>query len=162
MLYDLSLHMGYTYDTPAHGARHIIRVLPLSIPGRQRLVAGSIDVSPTPEERVAFDDFFHQSATSVHLRAPHEKLDIRMQARVMVEAPALTADFSPELYRLPQEACRCLVARFPVAAPFHWRKPEDWNGRGDIRLCPGVAETRNDHSRNRALSVQTHPQGFHL
>ena len=103
MLYDLSLHMGYTYDTPAHGARHIIRVLPLSIPGRQRLVAGSIDVSPTPEERVTFDDLFHQSATSVHLRAPHEKLDIRMQARVMVETPALTADFSPELYRLPQE-----------------------------------------------------------
>ena len=51
MLYDLSLHMGYTYDTPAHGARHIIRILPLSIPGRQRLVAGSIDVLPTPEER---------------------------------------------------------------------------------------------------------------
>ncbi len=42
MLYDLSLHMGYTYDTPAHGARHIIRVLPLSIPGRQRLVAGRL------------------------------------------------------------------------------------------------------------------------
>lgn len=101
MLYDLSLHMGYTYDTLAHGARHIIRVLPLSIPGRQRLVAGSIDVSPVPEERATFEDFFHQSATSVHLRAPHEKLDIRMQARVMVEAPALTADFSPEL-----SACR--------------------------------------------------------
>ncbi len=103
MLYDLSLHMGYTYDTLAHGARHIIRVLPLSIPGRQRLVAGSIDVSPVPEERATFEDFFHQSATSVHLRAPHEKLDIRMQARVMVEAPALTADFSPELSRLPQD-----------------------------------------------------------
>lgn len=106
MLYDLSLHMGYTYDTPAHGARHIIRVLPLSIPGRQRLVAGSIDVSPTPEERVGFEDFFHQSATSVHLRAPHEKLDIRMQARVMVEAPALTADFSPEL-----SACHASLPR---------------------------------------------------
>lgn len=103
MLYDLSLHMGYSYDTPAHGARHIIRVLPLSIPGRQRFIAGTIDVSPVPEERAVFEDFFHQSATSVHLRAPHEKLDIRMQARVMVEAPALTADFSPELSRLPQD-----------------------------------------------------------
>ena len=51
MLYDLSLHMGYTYDTPAHGARHIIRILPLSIPGRQRLVAGSLDGLPVPEER---------------------------------------------------------------------------------------------------------------
>ena len=26
MLYDLSLHMGYTYDIPASGARHILRV----------------------------------------------------------------------------------------------------------------------------------------
>ncbi len=31
MLYDISLHMGYLYDTPASGARHILRLLPLSI-----------------------------------------------------------------------------------------------------------------------------------
>ena len=103
MLYDLNLHMGYLYDTLASGARHIIRVMPLSIPGRQRLIAGSLSVSPTPEERTAFNDFFEQSATSVFLRAPHDKLDIRMQARVSVDSASLPADFSPTLSRLPRE-----------------------------------------------------------
>lgn len=103
MLYDLSLHMGYLYDTLATGARHIIRIMPLSIPGRQRLIAGALDVTPSPEERTIFNDFFQQTATSVYLRAPHDKLDIRMQARVMVEAPSITADFSPQLSRLADE-----------------------------------------------------------
>ncbi len=103
MLYDLSLHMGYTYDVPASGARHVIRLLPLSLPDRQRLIAGSITVGPNADERTTFIDFFGQQATSVLLRAPHEKLDIRMQARVMVEASSMTADLSPQLDTLGQE-----------------------------------------------------------
>ena len=103
MLYDLSLHMGYVYDVPASGARHVIRVLPLSLPDRQRLVAGAVTVTPTAEERTAFLDFFGQQATAVLVRAPHERLDIRMQARVMVEPPAITADLSPEIGKLKDE-----------------------------------------------------------
>jgi transglutaminase-like putative cysteine protease len=103
MLYDLSLHMGYTYDVPASGARHVIRLLPLSLPDRQRLIAGSVTVGPNAEERTTFIDFFGQQATSVLLRAPHERLDIRMQARVMVEASSMTADLSPQLEALADE-----------------------------------------------------------
>lgn len=103
MLYDLSLHMGYIYDTPASGARHIMRVLPLSLTDRQRLIAGSITVSPSPDEQSNFTDFFRHPATSFLLRAPHEKLDIRMQARVQVESQPIAADFSPLLSRLPDE-----------------------------------------------------------
>lgn len=103
MLYDLSLHMGYIYDTPASGARHIMRVLPLSLADRQRLIAGSITVSPSPDEQSNFTDFFRHPATSFLLRAPHEKLDIRMQARVQVESQPIEADFSPLLSRLPDE-----------------------------------------------------------
>ncbi|MGK9055428.1 transglutaminase family protein [Neorhizobium petrolearium] len=103
MLYDLSLHMGYAYDVPASGARHVIRVLPLSLPDRQRLIAGSVTVTPHADEKTTFIDFFGQQATSVLVRAPHERLDIRMQARVMVETPSMTADLSPELDKLGEE-----------------------------------------------------------
>ncbi|MGN7294022.1 transglutaminase family protein [Rhizobium sp. SAFR-030] len=103
MLYDLSLHMGYVYEVPASGARHILRIMPLSISHRQRLVAGSISVSPTPDERTTFVDFFGLQATSVLFRSPHERLDIRMQARVQVDAVPLTADLSPELAKLEHE-----------------------------------------------------------
>lgn len=118
MLYDLSLHMGYLYDTLASGARHIIRIMPLSIPGRQRLIAGALDITPSPEERTVFNDFFQQTATSVYLRAPHDKLDIRMQARVMVEAPSITADFSPQLPRLAEELAA--VWSLDAQSPHHF------------------------------------------
>jgi transglutaminase-like putative cysteine protease len=103
MLYDLSMHMGYVYDQPASIARHVIRVLPLSLPGRQRLIAGTITVTPNAEEKATFIDFFGQQATSILLRAPHERFDIRMQARVMVETPTISADLSPRLEGLRRE-----------------------------------------------------------
>ncbi|WP_440408776.1 transglutaminase family protein [Neorhizobium petrolearium] len=121
MLYDLSLHMGYVYDVPATGARHLIRVLPLSLPDRQRLVAGSLTVMPNAEEKATFIDFFGQQATSVLLRAPHERLDIRMQARVMVEPQLLTADLSPELDALREELTR--LWSVDASSPHHFAAP---------------------------------------
>jgi transglutaminase-like putative cysteine protease len=121
MLYDLSLHMGYIYDTQASGARHIIRVMPLSLPNRQRLIAGSLTITPTPDERTSFNDFFHHPATSIHLRGAHEKLDIRMQARIQVESPALTADLSPELEKLPEELADAWS--LDASSPHHFTGP---------------------------------------
>ncbi|KWV43812.1 transglutaminase [Rhizobium altiplani] len=118
VLYDLSLHMGYIYDTPASGARHIMRLMPLSLPNRQRLVAGSIKVSPTPDEQAHFVDFFEHPATSFMLRAPHEKLDIRMHARVQVESHSIAADFSPVLAKLPNEVAG--VWSLKPDAPHHF------------------------------------------
>lgn len=117
MLYDLSLHMGYVYDVPASGARHVIRVLPLSLPDRQRLIAGAVTVTPNAEEKTSFIDFFGQQATSVFLRAPHERLDIRMHARVSVESPPLTADLSPTLEVLREELAGVLSV--DAASPHH-------------------------------------------
>lgn len=103
MLYDITLKIGYDYDTPASGARHILRVLPLSLPGRQRLIAGSVSVSPEPDETVSLTDFFGNPATSIMFRSPHEALDIRMQARVQVDLPEPVADFSPLVGKLKAE-----------------------------------------------------------
>lgn len=120
MLYDISLHMLYAYDAPASNARHVIRLMPLAIPGRQELIAGSLDFTPSPEERNTFADFFGQPTTSVMLRAPHRRLDIRMQARVSVEARPVTGT-STLLKRLPQE----LAALWSLAAasPHHLAGP---------------------------------------
>jgi transglutaminase-like putative cysteine protease len=118
MLYDLSLHMGYLYDVPASGARHILRLLPLSLPERQRLIAGSLTISPQPEERASFFDFFQHPTTSILLRSAHEKLDIRMQARVQVESQPVTADFSPILKKLPEEIADCWS--LDASSPHHF------------------------------------------
>ncbi|MDQ0321857.1 transglutaminase-like putative cysteine protease [Pararhizobium capsulatum DSM 1112] len=103
MLYDINLTITYTYEVPASGGRHVVRVLPLSLPNRQRLVAGTVSFKPAPEERSDSVDFFANPATSIVFRSAHDKLVIRMQARVQLDIQPLTADFSPPLSDFPAE-----------------------------------------------------------
>lgn len=118
MQYDLSLHMGYRYDVPASGAHHVLRVLPLSLPGRQRLVAGAVTIEPRPEETSSFTDFFGHPAMAIALRSPHQRLDIRMQARVIAEAQPIQADFSPTLDGLADELAA--VWSIDASSPHHF------------------------------------------
>ncbi len=88
MLYDVKLKIAYDYDVPASGARHMVRVLPMSIPGRQRLIAGTVAILPPPEERVDMVDFFGNAVTSVYFRSAHSHSEVNMQARVQVDTQA--------------------------------------------------------------------------
>ena len=128
MLYDINLRITYTYEVPVSGGRHIVRVLPLSLPDRQRLVAGTVTCAPTPEERSDAVDFFANPATTILFRKSHEKLVIRMQARVQLEPQALTADFSPDLQGFPADLAN--VWSLNADSPHHFlgaspRLPED-------------------------------------
>lgn len=118
MLYDISLTITYDYEVPVSGGRHLVRVLPLSIPGRQRLIAGSVTCSPAPDERSDLTDFFANPATAILFRKAHDRLAIRMQARVQLEAADPGVDLSPQLDRLPAE----IAALWSVApdAPHHF------------------------------------------
>ncbi|PYE33470.1 transglutaminase-like putative cysteine protease [Rhizobium sp. PP-F2F-G38] len=103
MLYDISLKITYSYEIPVSGGRHIVRVLPLSLPSRQRLVAGTVTCTPVPEERTDMLDFFQNPSTSILFRKLHDELIIHMKARVQLEAAMPAADFSPDLAAFPAE-----------------------------------------------------------
>ncbi|MEK1925712.1 MAG: transglutaminase family protein [Rhizobium giardinii] len=128
MLYDINLRITYTYEVPVSGGRHVVRVLPVSLQDRQRLVAGTVTCTPTPEERRDSGDFFGHPSTSILFRKQHEKLVIRMQARVQLEPQPLTADFSPDLAAFPAEIGD--VWSLDADSPHHFlgaspRLPED-------------------------------------
>ncbi|EJK79680.1 transglutaminase family protein [Agrobacterium sp. SHOUNA12C] len=150
MLYDLSLHMGYIYDVPASGARHIMRLLPLSLDNRQRLIAGSLKISPHPDEQSNFTDFFQHPTTSILVRNHHEKLDIRMQARVQVESQPVAADFSPVLAKLPDEISDCWTV--DSSSPHHF-----------LGISPRLPETPEiaDYARQWATTNLTVMQIAH-
>lgn len=118
MLYDIALKIGYTYETPASGARHVIRLLPLNLAPDQRLIAGSVTILPLPSERRDFIDFFGNAASSVHFRSNHDRLDISMQARVQVESRRPDADPSPDLVGLAAELAT--IWRMDAASPHHY------------------------------------------
>jgi transglutaminase-like putative cysteine protease len=103
MLYDVSMTIEYEYEVAASGARHVVRVLPLTLGSGQRLIAGTVSFSPGPDERTDFVDFFQNPAAEINFRNPHDRLEIRMQARVLVENLPAQADFSPVVAQLRDE-----------------------------------------------------------
>ena len=112
MLYDVRLELTYDYDATVHGGRHLIRVAPITIPGVQRVVASSLSFDPRPQRESTFTDFFGNSATAITFVDPHDRLDIRLSARVLVEDLQPPADLSP-----PLDALRAEIARYWSVEP---------------------------------------------
>ncbi len=82
MLYDIRLSISYIYAGSAVGGRHLVRVMPLDVPGQQRLIAGLLDITPRPEEWQDGLDFFGNATTSFAFRGAHRSVGFKVQARV--------------------------------------------------------------------------------
>jgi transglutaminase-like putative cysteine protease len=106
MLYDVGLKLTYDYHAPVHGGRHLIRVVPATVPGVQRVIASTLSVHPQPEGQSTFVDFFGNTATAISMAAPHKSLAIRLTARVQVEKRPAQPDSSPHLPELQQQISR--------------------------------------------------------
>jgi transglutaminase-like putative cysteine protease len=103
MQYDIRLKLHYDYDGATGGARHQVRVLPVTLAGTQRVVAASLSFDPQPSERSDFTDFFGNQVTSIVYRSGHEVLEVRMAARVTVDRPSPGFDVSPSVEALQAE-----------------------------------------------------------
>lgn len=103
MLYDVSLRMAYRYDFSADAGRHIARLLPADVPGAQRLVAGSLNIVPKPDEWINFVDFFGNACVEVGFDRPHNKIVYTMQSRVERRQAGEILDISPSRDRLADE-----------------------------------------------------------
>lgn len=106
MHYDVRLALTYKYAAPVHGGRHLVRVSPLTQPGVQRVVASSLLIEPRPWRETAFTDFFGNSATAICFTEPHDSLDIRLAARIVVEDIEPPVDQSPSRDGLRRELTR--------------------------------------------------------
>lgn len=97
MRYDIKLTIDYAYETPAAGARQILHVMPLSIEGRQRVIAGGIDIEPKPAMRRDRRDFFGNALSELAFNEPHSDIAIVLKARVEVTGGAAPGAPSPDL-----------------------------------------------------------------
>jgi len=103
MLYDIRLKLDYEYPSPVAGGRHLIRVMPLDLPGAQRVIAARVALDPVPEERRDWVDFFGNRVTTALFREAHDHLFISLSARVQVTKAARVLDMSPDIATLGQE-----------------------------------------------------------
>jgi transglutaminase-like putative cysteine protease len=118
MLYDIRLNLHYDYAAAAGGSRHLVRVMPSTLAGVQRVIAASLSFDPSPNERSDFFDFFGNSVTAIAFRDAHDALDIRMSARVSVSRPETGLDVSPDIAGLRQELAA--VRSLSPASPHHY------------------------------------------
>jgi transglutaminase-like putative cysteine protease len=118
MLYDVTLKIEYAYASAADASRQIMRLMPLDIPGEQRLVAGTQAVNPKPQEWLNRTDFFGNRSVEIAYTKPHRDIVFTMQARVERSARAAPADTSPALEEIGAEIDKS--AGLDAMAPHHF------------------------------------------
>jgi transglutaminase-like putative cysteine protease len=87
MIYDVRQETTYHYASSVAYARHVLRLGLIDRPD-QRVQAAVLDVSPNPVERREGLDFFGNRTTWVALDQPHDRLTVRVSARVVVDRTA--------------------------------------------------------------------------
>lgn len=132
MLYDIRLALRYDYDAPVHGGRHHIRVMPATVPGVQRVIASALSFSPKPGRQANFIDFFGNTVTAITMAEPHEQLDVRLTARVLVEDLSPPGDLSPPLGLLAEDVGRYWSVE--ADSPQHFLAPSP-----RVQLVPEIA-----------------------
>jgi len=121
MLYDVTAEIRYDYDAPSVSGRTLLRLMPATLPGEQRLIAGTLAADPPPAERTDSRDFFGNAMTEFAFRDASRTRVFRVQARVERLARAPRLDLSPPLPRLAEEIAA--LASLAPEAPHHFLAP---------------------------------------
>jgi len=103
MIYSIRLTITHLYNQPAANGRHMVRVVPRMIPGRQVLRTHVLDIAPEPEAHRQAYDFFGNSATTCTHTEPHSELAITLSCHVEMAPPQPWRDQSPGVEALRRE-----------------------------------------------------------
>ncbi len=103
MIYSIRLTIAHQYNQPAANSRHLIRVLPLTLAGRQTLTTHLLEVFPEPDTRSEAIDFFGNRTTYCAHKDPHAQMSIRLACHVDVASPQPWQDVSPNSAQLRSE-----------------------------------------------------------
>lgn len=121
MRYDIRLTITYDYPAAADSGRHLLRLVPATLPGEQTVISSLLRVDPMPDEWLNRSDFFGNPLVEVAFDKPVDRTDFIMQARVERQMPRQVLDLSPLVGELSREigAWRGL----DPAAPHHFLSP---------------------------------------
>ncbi|PYG33021.1 transglutaminase family protein [Pelagimonas varians] len=157
MNYNIRLTITHSYERPAANGRHLIRVLPKSIAGRQQLSNHLLEVFPEAETRTDSVDFFGNRTTTCTHITPHDDMSIRLACHVEMHPPPPWRDVSPDAETVCQQwqASRDLGPESPV----HFLGPT-------LRLPPNAdiaafARDLHDPSASAASTVITIGQALY-
>jgi len=84
MIYDIRQTTTCTYASPVANARHVLRLTPVQR-DRQQVHVASLQIVPEPTQWREGQDFFGNRITWVALEQPHDKLTVKVSARIAVD-----------------------------------------------------------------------------
>ena len=84
MIYDIRQVTTYDYASAVAYARHVLRLTPIDRPG-QRVHAAALEIEPAPIAQREGQDFFGNRMTWIEFDQPHDRLSVRVAARVAVK-----------------------------------------------------------------------------
>jgi transglutaminase-like putative cysteine protease len=145
MIYDVRQVASYAYASEVGYAHHILRLTPIDRID-QRVHATVLDVDPAPAGRREGKDFFGNRLTWIELAKPHDRLTIKVVARVTVEhTEAPDALATPPWETLRDEVFT--TADLGPASPAHFVFPSR-----QVRLDPEIRYyTRASFPAGRAV-----------
>jgi transglutaminase-like putative cysteine protease len=85
VIYDVRQTTAYAYASKVGYAQHLLRLTPIDR-RRQRVHAAALDIAPQPAAWREGRDFFGNRTTWIALEEPHDRLVVKVAARVAVEA----------------------------------------------------------------------------
>nr|WP_275296649.1 transglutaminase family protein [Marivita cryptomonadis] len=140
--------IAHYYDLPAANSRHLIRVLPRTLLGRQKLTTHLLEVFPEPESKAEGVDFFGNTTHSCAHRDQHKEMSIRLSCHVEMDAPSLWQDLSPSIQRLRSD--HDTLTDLGPTSPLHFLGPSP-------RLPPNSAirDFAKDLYQPEASAVET-------
>lgn len=121
MLYEVRMTTSYEYGRSATGGRHLLRLVPAEIPGKQRMIAGALGITPRPKERYDGFDFFGNRTTGVVFAEAHDEIVFTLKARVERNSSSALLDISPAPERLSTEISG--TRSLGPASPHHFLAP---------------------------------------
>jgi transglutaminase-like putative cysteine protease len=117
MIYDVRQVTSYAYGSKVAYARHVLRLMPLERAG-QRVHAAALDIEPVPAVRREARDFFGNHVTFVDIREAHERLVVRLAARVVADPSPAEPPATPAWEEVRDLACAS--ADMGAASPVHF------------------------------------------
>jgi transglutaminase-like putative cysteine protease len=145
VIYDIRQTTTYVYASKVAYAHHVLRLMPINRT-RQRVHAAALEVSPQPVERREGVDFFGNHMTSIALEEPHDRLTIKVAARVAVEAPSDTAPPPTPAWETVRSAATT-TADIGPKSPAHFLFPSR-----QVALDPEIADyARQSFSAGRPV-----------
>ncbi len=121
MIYSIRLTIAHKYDQPAANSRHLIRVLPRIVRGRQSLTTHLLEIFPEPDSRSEAVDFFGNKTTSCTHRDYHAEMSIRLSCHVDMMSPQPWQDLTPDVAQLRVEYGR--LTDLGPESPLHFLGP---------------------------------------